>query len=82
MRIGFYTRNPVKLPHLAYPKATLYVVESAILEAWRIIRDFPEGDFKIDDADEDRITRELSNCLMNMVLNGGNVPALPPIPSG
>jgi len=74
MPIGFYTGNPITLPHSAYPKATLYVVESAISEAWRIIRDCPEGDFKIDDADEDRITRELRTCLMNMVLDRGNVP--------
>ena len=73
MRIGFYTQGPVSLPHLAYPKATLRVIESAITEAWRIIRDRPEGDFKIDEAVEDRITRELRTCLMNTVLDGGEV---------
>ncbi|MGO8900484.1 MAG: hypothetical protein ACLQU5_19370 [Isosphaeraceae bacterium] len=74
MGIGFYARNPVVLPHSDYPKATIYVIEAAISEAWRIIRDSPQGDFKITEADEDSITRELRTCLMNMVLDGGQVP--------
>jgi hypothetical protein len=73
MRIGFYARGPVSLPHPPYPKATLRVIEKAIAEAWRIIRDHPEGDFKIDTAEEDRVTRELRACLMNRVLDGGTV---------
>jgi hypothetical protein len=73
MSIGFYVRKPVVLPHSDYPKAALYIIESAIHEAWRIIRDSPEGDFDIKAADEDRITRELRTCLMNMVLDGGQV---------
>ena len=74
MAIGFYTRGPVSLPHPPYPKTTLRVIESAIAEAWRIIRDHPKGDFRIDQADEDRITRELRTGLMDHVLNGGSVP--------
>src|SRR5580704_11550450 len=73
MRIGFYARGPVSLPHTPYPKATLRVIESAIVEAWRVIRDHPQGDFQINQADEDRITLELRNCLMNMVLDSGKV---------
>lgn len=71
--IGFYTRGPVTLPHSPYPKATLRLVERAITEAWRIIRDTPQGDFDIMNDDEDRITRELRTCLMNRVLDGGLV---------
>jgi hypothetical protein len=74
MRIGFYARGAVTLPHPPYPKATLRLVERAIAEAWQIIRDMPEGDFKIAVAQEDRITRELRTCLMNRVLDGGIVP--------
>src|SRR4051812_29942218 len=73
MRIGFYSRGPVSLPHPPYPKATLSLIEKAIAEAWRIIRDHPEGDFKIGTADEDRITREVRTCLMNRVLDSGTV---------
>jgi hypothetical protein len=73
MQIGFYTRGPISLPHPSYPKATLRVIEKAIVEAWEVIRDHPEGDFKLDTAEEDRITRELRTCLMNKVLDGGTV---------
>lgn len=75
MRIGFYAQGSASLPHPHYPKATLRVIEKAIAEAWRIIRDHPEGDFEIETADEDRITRDLRTCLMNNVLDGGIVPA-------
>jgi hypothetical protein len=74
MQIGFYNRAPLSLPHPPYPKATLRLIERAITEAWRVIRDHPEGDFKIGTADEDRITRELRTCLVNEVLDGGTVP--------
>jgi hypothetical protein len=73
MNLGFYARGPVVLPHPPYPKATLRLVEQAIAEAWRIIRDTPEGDFDITRHEEDRITRELRTCLMNRVLDGGLV---------
>src|SRR5260370_10604213 len=74
MGIGFYARDPVSLPHPPYPKATLQLIEKAIGEAWRIIRDKPEGDFNIQNANEDRITRELRTCLVNKVLGSGAVP--------
>lgn len=73
MQLGFYARGRVSLPHPPYPKATLRLIERALAEAWRIIRDQPEGDFKIDTAHENRITRELRVCLMNAVLDGGIV---------
>jgi hypothetical protein len=73
MLIGFYSRGPVSLPHPPYPKATLRLIEKAIGEAWRIIRERPEGGFNIATADEDTITRELRTCLMNNVLDGGKV---------
>jgi hypothetical protein len=78
MRIGFYTLGSGSLPHPSYPLATLRIVEAAILEAWRLIRDHPEGDFDIGRADEDRITRELRTCLVNAVLYGGRVPGFTP----
>lgn len=73
MAIGFYNPAPAVLPHALYPKATLRIVERAIAEAWRIIRDHPQGDFDIQTADEDRITLELTNCLMDNVLVSGVV---------
>jgi hypothetical protein len=73
--IGFYEPGPVKFPHRPYPKATLRVVEKAIAEAWRIIRDNPGAGFNIVTADENRITRELRTCLLNQVLDGSAVPA-------
>jgi hypothetical protein len=57
MAIGFYNRGPISLPHPPYPKATLRVIENAIREAWRIIRDHPALGFEIDNAEENRITR-------------------------
>jgi len=75
MRIGFYEPGQVKFPHRPYPKATLRVVEKAIVEAWRIIRDNPAAGFDIATADENRITRELRTCLLNQVLDGTAVPA-------
>jgi hypothetical protein len=74
MSLGFYTRGPVSLPHPPYPKATLRLIEAAVAEAWRIIRDHPEGDIDIANADEPRITRELRTCLVNQVLDGPTVP--------
>src|SRR5260370_34507171 len=56
-----------------FPKATLHLVEKAIAEAWRVIRDHPEGDFEIDIADEKRVTRELPTCLVNRILDSGTV---------
>ncbi len=73
MGIGFYARGPVSLPHIPHPEGTLRLIEKAIAEAWQIIRDHPEGEFKIDTADEDQITRELRTCLVNKVLDGGIV---------
>lgn len=76
MPIGFYEPpGGVSFPHRPYPKSTLRVVEKAITEAWRIIRDSPSAGFDITTADENRITRELRNCLVNRVLNGSAVPA-------
>ena len=74
MRLGFYSRRRILLPHPPYQKATLLLIERAICEAWRIIRDHPEGDFKIDVADENRITRELRTCLLERILDGSTVP--------
>jgi hypothetical protein len=74
MAIGFYNSGPVKFPHRPYPRATLRVVEKAIAEAWRIIRDTPGVGFDINAADENRITRELRTCLVNRVLDGPEVP--------
>jgi hypothetical protein len=74
MSVGLYALRPIALPHQPYPIATLRVVEKAIAEAWRIIRDHPEDGFDIKTANEDRITLELRNCLLNNVLAGGSVP--------
>lgn len=73
MAIGFYNPAPAVLPHTPYPEATLRIIEQAIAEAWRIIRETPEGDFDIETADEDRITLELTNCVMDNVLASGAV---------
>jgi hypothetical protein len=75
MPIGFYEPDEVRFPHRPYPKATLRVVEKAIGEAWRIIRENPGAGFDITTADENRITRELRTCLLNQVLDGAAVPA-------
>jgi len=75
MSIGFYEAGNVKFPHRPYPKATLRIVEGAIAEAWRIIRDKPAKGFDITTADENRITRELRTCLLNQVLDGTAIPA-------
>jgi len=74
MSIGLYALGPVSFPHRPYPNSTLRVVENALAEAWRIIRDHPENGFDINSATEDRITLELRNCLLNNVLAGGSVP--------
>ena len=74
MPIGFYARKAASLPNPPYPMATLRVIERGIAEAWRIIRDHPEGDFQLASANEDRITLELRNCLMNNVLHSAAVP--------
>ena len=74
MRIGFYARGRIDLPHPSFPRATLRIIEQAIGEAWRIIRDEPAGDFDIIAADENRITRELRSCLLDNVLDGMAVP--------
>jgi hypothetical protein len=74
MRIGFYTKGPVSLPHPAFPKATLLLIERAVVAAWQVILNHPEGDFDISNAHEDRITRELRTCLMNRILDSAEVP--------
>lgn len=74
MSIGLYALGPISLPHRPYPDATLRVIEKAIAEAWRIIRDQPQGGFDIKNASEDRVTLELRNCLLNTVLAGAKVP--------
>lgn len=73
MAIGLYNVRPAVLPHAPYPKRTLRVIERAITEAWRIIREHPEAGFDISTAEEDRITLELTSCLMNNVLVAGTV---------
>jgi hypothetical protein len=73
MAIGFYTRGTVNLPHPEYPIATLCIIEDAIHEAWRVLREQPGGDFDIKSADEDRVTRDLVACLTNTILDGGQV---------
>lgn len=74
MSIGLYALGPVSFPHRPYPNATLRVVESALAEAWRIIRERPENNFDIKTATEDRITLELRNCLLNNVMARGSIP--------
>jgi hypothetical protein len=74
MAIGLYQRGPVSLPHPPYPFETLRLVERAIAEAWRVIRDHPEPGFDLANADEDAITAELRVCLINTVLDGPAVP--------
>jgi hypothetical protein len=74
MPIGFYARGLISLPLAPFPKATLRLIETAISEAWRVIRETPEGDFDIANSGEDRITLELRNCLTNTVLDNGLVP--------
>ncbi|QEG32265.1 hypothetical protein GobsT_71180 [Gemmata obscuriglobus] len=74
MRIGFYTKGPVSLPHQPYPKATLLLIERAVVAAWQEIVNHPDGDFDITNANEDRITRELRTCLVNRILDGSEVP--------
>jgi hypothetical protein len=71
MTLGFYSPTPIVLPHPPYPIATLIIIERAIQEAWRIIRDEPQGGFTMAVADEDTITRELRSCLVDRVLVGG-----------
>src|ERR1041385_8585403 len=74
MSIGLYALGTISLPHRPYPNATLRVIERAIAEAWRIIRDHPENGFDIKKEPEDRVTLELRNCLLNNVLAGGQFP--------
>lgn len=70
MSIGFYSPNPIILPHPPYSVSVLRIVESAIIEAWRIIKESPQGGFDVTTANEDRITRELLAALINTVLAG------------
>jgi hypothetical protein len=74
MAIGLYHRGPVSLPHPPYPFETIRLVERAIAEAWRVIRDHPADGFDLATADEDTITSELRACLINNVLDGPAVP--------
>lgn len=78
MAVGFYAVQPIALPHAPYPRATLALVERAIVEAWRILRDEPAGDFDVKTANEDRITRDLRVCLTDKVLAGKLVPGFTP----
>ena len=68
------TTDGIQLPHPPISLRSLLVVESALCEAWRLMRDEPRGTFKLDEGDEDDITLELHERLYDEVFSKGLIP--------
>ena len=64
----------IRLPHLPISLRSLLVVELALCEAWRLMRDEPRGNFKLSEGEEDDITLELHERLYDEVFSKGLIP--------
>lgn len=76
MALGLYEDSPeaCELPHKPIPLAVFFVVEQAIRFAWEVMRQRPREDFRLDREDEDPVTAELWERLLNEVFNRNIVP--------
>jgi len=68
------TTDGIRLPHPPISLRSLLVVESALCEAWRLMRDEPRGNFKLSEGEEDDVTLELHERLYDEVFCKGLVP--------
>lgn len=68
------TTDGVQLPHPPISLRSLLVLELALCEAWRLMRDAPRGKFKLGEGHEDDITLELHERLYDEVFCKGVIP--------
>ena len=64
----------VQFPHPAISLRSLLVVELALCEAWRLMRDEPRGSFKLSEGEEDDVTLELHERLYDEVFCKSLIP--------
>ena len=76
MSLNLYEETPdcTRLPHPPISLRSLLVVESALCEAWRLMRDEPRKNFKLNESEEDEVTLELHERLYDEVFSKGLVP--------
>lgn len=76
MALGLYAESADSwlLPHKPIPLPVFLVVEQAIRFAWEMMRRRPRNDFRLQREDEDPVTAELWERLLNEVFDRGIVP--------
>ena len=74
MAVGFYD-DPVwrLLPHPEIGLPVLLIVENALCAAWGLLRTHPRPGFNLLTADEDAVTLELHEALLDRVFKKGIV---------
>jgi len=68
------TGTGIQLPHPPISLRSLLVIELALCEAWRLMREKPRGTFNLAACDEDAITLELHERLYDEVFDKGAIP--------
>jgi hypothetical protein len=68
------TSDGIRLPHPPISLRSLLVIESALCEAWRLVRNKPRGTFNLSTAEEDSITLELHERLYDDVFDKNVIP--------
>ncbi|MEI9894589.1 MAG: hypothetical protein WDN28_12065 [Chthoniobacter sp.] len=76
MALGLYedSAQAWRLPHQPIPLAVFLVVEQAIRVAWEMMLQRPRNNFQLHREDEDPVTAELWERLLNEVFNRNIVP--------
>lgn len=73
MAFGMYQEGSIELPHKRIPVSTSLIVEEAIRFAWIQLLKGENPMFNLASADEDRITHELFEILVDRVFDRGLV---------
>lgn len=73
MAYGFYHEEGIAIPHKPIPLAVYLVVEEAMRVAWTRLKSRPAGKFNLVTADEDVVTLEFYQVLVDEVFAGGLV---------
>jgi hypothetical protein len=70
---GFFTASPHRLPHPTVPLRIILATHAALTKAFEILQNSPPAGFRLEDAKEDEITRQLHGVLEDRFLTSREV---------
>jgi hypothetical protein len=70
---GFFTASSRPLPHPPVPLRVILATHAALTRAFEILHDSPPGGFRLGEAKEDEITRQLHTLLEDRFLTSSEV---------